>query len=256
MVFLPPVRGGVLDAPRLRDRRAALDAPVRPDRLHPRLIRRANLASIAPRIQSRGRSPRTISYGRPTLSVDRGRAGVEARPYGGWVARVDGLRDYTAPTLHQPLSHGALRRDSSPFRGAEGWAEVCGVYAFVYRDADAVVFLPPVRGGVLDAPRLRDRRAALDAPVRPDRLHPRLIRRANLASIAPRIQSRGRSPRTISYGRNDVVLHRRPGGRGSPPLRCVGKYQRATGVVGHPKEGASGTPPPTVGAKEHVSAKP
>ena len=74
-----------------------------------------------------------------------------------------------SPSLHQPLSHGASRRDSSPFRGAEGRAEVCGVYALVYHDADTVVFLPPVRGGVLDAPCLRDRRAALDADVRLDR---------------------------------------------------------------------------------------
>ena len=70
---------------------------------------------------------------------------------------------------HQPLSHAASRRDSSPFRGAKGWEEVCGVYASVYHDADTVVFLPPVRGGVLDAPRLRDRRAELGAAVWPDR---------------------------------------------------------------------------------------
>ena len=39
-------------------------------------------------------------------------------------ASVDWRRYFAAPTLHQPLSHGAERRDSSPFRGAEGWAEV------------------------------------------------------------------------------------------------------------------------------------
>ena len=61
-------------------------------------------------------------------------------------------RTNVAPTL----SHGAERRDSSPFRGAEGWVEVWGVYALVYHDADTVVFLSPVRGGVLDAPWLRD----------------------------------------------------------------------------------------------------
>ena len=87
-----------------------------------------------------------------------------------------------SPTLHQPLSHGAARRDSSPFRGAEGRAEVCGVYALVYHDADTVVFLSPVGGGVLDAPCLRDRRAALDAPARLDRLHPLLPRCARLPS--------------------------------------------------------------------------
>ena len=75
-------------------------------------------------------------------------------PIRGVVARVDWQRYYAAPTSHQPLSHGAKRRDSSPFRGAEGWAEACGVYATVYHDADACVSLMPVRGGVLDAPRL------------------------------------------------------------------------------------------------------
>ena len=74
------------------------------------------------------------------------------------------------PRWYQPLSHGATRRDSSPFRGAEGWAEVCGDGASVYRDADAYVSLTPVRGGVLDAPRLRNRRGGVGADVWRDRL--------------------------------------------------------------------------------------
>ena len=89
---------------------------------------------------------------------------------------VDELCGCAAPTLHQPLSHAASRRDSSPFRGAEGWAYILALCASVSHDADTVVFLPPVRGGVLDAPRLRDRRAALDASVRHDRQHPRHLR--------------------------------------------------------------------------------
>ena len=84
------------------------------------------------------------------------------------------------PRWYQPLSHGATRRDSSPFRGAEGWAEVCGVYASAYHDADTVVFLSPVRGGVLDAPQSRDCRGALGAPARHDRPHPRHPRCARL----------------------------------------------------------------------------
>ena len=80
------------------------------------------------------------------------------------------------PRWRQPLSHGAARRDSSPFRGAEGWAKICGVYASVYNDADTSVSHSPVRGGVLDAPRSRDRRGELVADVQRDRLHPRLIR--------------------------------------------------------------------------------
>ena len=85
-----------------------------------------------------------------------------------------------SPTLHQPLSHGAKRRDSSPFRGAKGWAEICGVYASVYHDADTYVSHPPVRGGVPDAPRSRDRRGGVVAPVRRDRWHPRHLRCARL----------------------------------------------------------------------------
>ena len=120
---------------------------------------------------------------------------MEARPYDGWRGIL------SLPTSHQPLSHGASRRDSSPSRGAKGWVKVCGVGATVYHDADTVVFLPPVRGGVPDAPRSRDRRAALDAPVRPDRFYPRHPRSSRLASAAQRMQFRGHSPRTISYGR-------------------------------------------------------
>ena len=109
-----------------------------------------------------------------------GREGVEALPYGGRVAWVDGQRYCAAPTSHQPLSHGALRRDSSPFRGAEGWADILALYAHVYHDADTFVPLTPVRGGVPDAPRWCDRRGGFTASVRPARQHARLIRRARL----------------------------------------------------------------------------
>ena len=169
----------------------------------------------------RKRSPhvvgRTVPGAPPSVDVlRRFRAPPHrhARP-----TRVDGRRRFTAPTLPQPLSHAATRRDSSPFSGAEGWAEVRGVCASVYHDSDTYVLHPPVRGGVPDAPRSRDRRAALDASVRPDQPHPRPPRRARLASTAQRIQSRGHRPRTISYGRTNVIRQTTPGGRGSPPLR-------------------------------------
>ena len=136
------------------------------------------LPSTAPRIQSRGHRPRTISHGRTHVVLPPTPGGRGSPPLRWVVAWVDGQRYYAAPTLHQPLSHGAKRRDSSPFRGAEGWVEVCGVYASVCRDADTYVSLLPVRGGVLDAPRSCYRRGGLDAPVRRDRWHPLLIRRA------------------------------------------------------------------------------
>ena len=130
----PPVRGGVLDAPRSRDCRGGVVAAVRLGRLYPRLIRCAHFrppphvfdpagTARAPFLRARRRRPLT----------DAGRAWKPAPTVG---IRI-------SPTLHQPLSHGAERRDSSPFRGAEGWVETCGVYAFVYHDADTVVFLPP-----------------------------------------------------------------------------------------------------------------
>ena len=180
-------------------------------------------------MQSRGHSPRTILYGRPTLSVHPRRAGVEARPYGGWLRRLTGNVISPHPRYTQPLSHGAERRDSSPFRGAEGRAEVCGVYALVYHDADTVVFLSPVRGGVLDAPRSRDRRADLYAPAQRDQPRRRFPRCAILASATQRMQSRGHSPRTILYGRPTLSVHPRRAGVEARPYG--GWLRRLTGNV-------------------------
>ena len=47
------------------------------------------------------------------------------------------------PRYTQPLSHGATRRDSSPFRGAEGVGGACYPCATVYHDADTCVSHPP-----------------------------------------------------------------------------------------------------------------
>ncbi len=112
--------------------------------------------------------PRPLGAGRRATSPHRThlptprRGGLPRPP--GLGLRITLVRPHRR--WYQPLSHAASRRDSSPFRGAERWAEVCGVCASVCRDADTVVFLPPVRGGVLDAPRSLDCRAALDASVR------------------------------------------------------------------------------------------
>ena len=96
--------------------------------------------------------------GEPASSFLPRRAGVEARPYGGHQHLTDaGTNPSVTP----------LRAATAPLSGEpRAWAEVCGVYALVYHDADTVVFLSPVRGGVLDAPRSLDCRAALDASVR------------------------------------------------------------------------------------------
>ncbi len=163
------------------------------------------VTSSSPRIISRGHCPRT--FGAATSAFLPRRAGVEARPYGGWLRGLTGNVVSPHPCCPQPLSHGASRRDSSPFRGAEGWAEVCGVYAFVYHDAHTFVPLMPVRGGVLDAPRSRDCRAALGASARRGRRRPRLIRCARLASIAPRIIIPHPPPARLWHG---SVRRRRP----------------------------------------------
>ena len=89
--------------------------------------------------------------------------------------------------------------------------------------AASSVTLSPVGCTVLGAPWLRDCRGNVGADGRRARQHPRYLRCAHLASITQRIQSRGHSPRTIFYGRTHVIRPPTPGGRGSPPLRCVGK---------------------------------
>ena len=125
----------------------------------------------------RRRSTDGVLFRTPTSPHPVG-AGFHARP-----ALVDRRRYCAAPTLHQPLSHAASRRDSSPFRGAERWEEVCGVYALASHDAVTFVPLTPVRGGVLDAPRSRDCRGGLNATVRLDRFCPHFPRCARFCSL-------------------------------------------------------------------------
>ena len=160
---------------------------------------------------------------------------MEDKPLRWMGALVVGRRYCATPTLHQPLSHGASRRDSSPFRGAEGWAEVCGVYASVSHDADTYVAQPPVRGGVLDAPRSRDRRGGLVADVRHGRLHPRHPRCVCLRP-PPNVcyfAGAARAPFGRSVGPPSSVI-RRKGRRGRCPLRWlrVGTFQRSREVGG------------------------
>ena len=82
-VYKPPVRGGVPDAPRLRDRRAALDASVRHDRQHPRHLRCVRLCPQPHLSNFAGTARAPFLAGEPASSVDRGRAGVgDAAPYG------------------------------------------------------------------------------------------------------------------------------------------------------------------------------
>ncbi len=131
-VSLTPVRGGVLDAPWLRDCRGGLGAAVRRDQPHPHHPRCIRLASTATRIISLGHSPRTFFYGRTHVIRSPTPGGRGSPPLRWVVAWDDGLRGFAAPTLHQPLSHGALRRDSSPFRGAEGRGQKFAALAHLF----------------------------------------------------------------------------------------------------------------------------
>ena len=234
---LPPVGCTVLGAPWSRDRRGNVGADGRRDRFYPRFPRRARLRppSNASNPAGAARAP-FFTGARRYPPSHAGRAWKPAPTRRGEV--LGAFRRWL-----QPLSHGAKRRDSSPFRGAEGWADVCGVYAFVYHDADIYVSNPPVRGGVFDAPRSRDCRGGLVADVRRGRLYPRFPRCGNLVSTSPRIQSRGHSPRTIGAGAevgwrvqptsSDI---RRKGRRGRRPLRWVhvGRCQHNAAVGRHP----------------------
>ena len=147
-------------------------------------------------------------------------------------ALVAGRRYCAAPRLHQPLSHGAKRRDSSPFRGAEGVGRglrrlrICLPRCRYLRLADARKGRRPRRPAFAGLPGwVRRSRPTRPTPSTFDTAHPP-------PSTAQRMQFRGHSPRTILYGRTHVVHHPRPGGRGSPPLRCeVGRFRLGTGVV-------------------------
>ena len=139
------------------------------------------------------------------------RAGVEARPYSG----LRGLTgDVITPHRRRPNPSVTVQSAATaPLSGEpRAWVEACSVYASVYHDADTVVFLSPVRGGVLDAPTLPVRRGGMVAAVERDQLHPRHLRCVRLR-LSPNVcKSRGHSPRTISCG--DVPVYSRP------PLRC------------------------------------
>ena len=75
-----PVRGGVLDAPRSCDSRAALDAFVwrgRPHPRHPRCARHRPQPNVC---NPAGAARAPFHTGEPKLSANRGRAGVEDKP--------------------------------------------------------------------------------------------------------------------------------------------------------------------------------
>ena len=152
-------------------------------------------------------------------SSHAGRAWKPA-PTVGWAGLRTTLlrRTHVAPT---PQSRRNAPRQL-PFQGSRGWADTWGFYALVYRDADTVVFLPPVRGGVLDAPRLRDCRGGLGADVGRGRLRRRLIRRAQWHP-PPNVSypaGTARAPFGRRAGPTSSVI-RRKGRRGRRPLRWL-----------------------------------
>ena len=116
-----------------------------------------------------------------------------------------------------------------PFQGSRG---VCGGLRRLLicsHDTDTEVFLSPVRGGVLDAPRLRDCRGGVVADVWRGRLH-HVLYGAPVFVFCPTYAISRAPPAHHCYGRGGWLACR-------------------THVVRHPTQGASRTPPPTVGAR-------
>ena len=186
--------------------------------------------SAAQRIRSRGHSPRTICTGEPTFSAHRRRAGVEARPYGGWLR---GLTSYVVsphPRYTNP-SVTAQSAATAPLSGEPRGGRRCSPLRICLPRC-AYRGFPPARKG------RRPRRPAFARPpgwvgcrrsawpIAPTSPTVRMP-----TSTAQRMRFRGRSPRTIWA-------------------------KRRTDVVRHPAEGASRTPPPTVVAIGSVSAEP
>ena len=133
-----------------------------------------------------------------------------------------------SPTGPPPLTHVAPTPQSRryaprqlPFQGSRGMGGGGYLFASASHDADTYVYLLPVRGGVLDAPRLRDCRGEMGADGRRGRLHSRYPRCAHLASTAQRMQYRGHRPRTFFAGAPT-----------SPVIRRLSKFSPARVTLG------------------------
>ena len=155
-----------------------------------------------------------------------------------------------------------------PFQGSRGVGRGGYPCASVYRDADtychnADTFVPlmPVGGGVLDAPRSRDHRAALDAPVRRDQPHPRFPRCARLR-LPPNVcdfAGTARAPLVRARRLVGAWNPRRPSSYGrdvedAAPYGGCETYADACRVTGAPRcpssnAGRAWKPAPTVGIR-------
>ncbi len=127
----------------------------------------------------------------------------------------------SALQLRRPSSDGRGVEDAAPyggcvwvrFSGAVRWARSLDVVpAPVASYAARPVSLSAVRGGVLDAPRLRDRRGAVDADVERDRLYPRFQRCARLHP-PPHVSYPAGTARAPLVRRNHVVDQPSPAAR-------------------------------------------
>ena len=156
-------------------------------------------------------------------------AGFHARP-----AWVDGLRDCAAPTSAATPQSRRFAARQLPCKGSRGAGRYLSTLRTCLLRCGYRGFLLPVRGGVPDAPRLCDRRAALDASVRRDQLRPRFPRRSRLASATQRIQSRGHSTRTIFTGAPTSSFHQRREGVEALPYCVSGRFQHETAVARPP----------------------
>ena len=136
-----------------------------------------------------------------------------------------------------------MRRDSSPFRGAEGWVEAVSVCTSVSHGADTYVSLTPVGGGVLDAPRSWECRGGVGADSRRGRLRRRLMRRVRLCLLPNVCDFAGtaRAPFLAGEPTSSVI----PGREGveALPYGVLGRFWRVTGAFRRPKAGRRGRRP-------------
>ena len=188
--FAPAVRGGVLDAPRSRDRRASLDTSVRRGLPHPRHHGAPAFVYYPTHAISRAQ-PAHHCYGRTKVVLQPAPGGRGSPP-------LRGIRSSpTSPST--PQSRRKAPRQL-PFQGRRGMGRGLRRLRICLPRCRNLRLAPAVRGGVLDAPRLPDCRGGSGADVRRDQWHPCLPQCAILASTTQRMQYRGRSPRTIVTG--------------------------------------------------------
>ena len=145
------------------------------------------------------------------------RGGLPRPARRGLTGNVGAPRTHVAPT---PQSRRRAPRQL-PFQGSRGVGRRFMAMAHLFtHDADTYVYLTPVRGGVLDAPRSDYYRGGFVAPpFGVADFTPRFPRCTRICLPPSVCDFAGTARAPIFYGRPTFSVDPRPGGRGSPPLR-------------------------------------